>query len=328
MPLTVDDLSFVDPSERCFALREIWPELPERVVAEFNRVWLNSAIHKARAGLRWRAFRPNVGEASPAFHSWEREVFELCFQSVLNELRIEMWRRGEFSEQNMMAALDVAVPSVYFDIAIELSMAPRPKMILPSQLAESVEKTWPEEGDKRYRSWIRVGYYEMELKNLLKSREKCEYVVAFGGMVLHQHQQELSPSVFPLTEVDSEACWSITDFPVINVLPELCSVCGHGRHESKLHEMMMLAVHPVVAAALRLSVNQRPGPLNMVSQDGREAVKLRVWKSGPMERSGFGDVFELEGCDLLLRPDVFKELSSRVAEKYSIITRVHRQSPA
>ncbi len=328
MTVTSQSLPRLDPIGRCQSLEVIWPQVQRLVIAEFNRHWSGKDAYTARYRHRRGAFhdlaRPGLPE--PLHVGWEHEIFELCLQSVLNELPEELWRRGEPSDEILQEAADVAIPNTRIDIAIELSRCLRPPLARPREVSDAIHEVRVIDTEDEFNGWFRVGYREEEVLNEgFGIEQNIELASACVGLVAEDSGDEVEDVRIPFADAGGAELW-------VNVEPELAYRMPYLRgglvsasfYSGFTSRLMLLAVHPVASAGMFLCPDTRLGPLRMMDQEGRTAVVLRVWTSEPINATTAGSIYRLTGCDLLMRPDCFAALSKQVESTLMSVCRSAR----
>ncbi|QDV56410.1 hypothetical protein [Rosistilla oblonga] len=326
MPTTREWIKHLDLTERVESISRICPDFPELVVERFRSTWDSNERNKNRAANRLEAFRDDSKPALPlpAHLGWEHELFEFAFQEALDEVEARVSRQGKSDLTLSDHLIANAVAPVHLDVGLELSIGQRPDLPNPSDLSDSIhEPVVCEEPGSHFDQWLRLGFYESHLTN--ESFDKgfdTAYTDIFSSLVSLDDDGDVAKVRIPLTTVDSAEAWSESidcDMATLvgfrGALTAGFNHCGYSSHR------FLLAVNPVLISALGLRAGPWPGPLTLMDNSNEPAVVMRAWKSQRIQADSVGSVFRLNGCELLLRPDILSELEDQNEGKLRYVQR-------
>ena len=90
----------------------------------------------------------------------------------------------------------------------------------------------------------------------------------------------------------------------------------------------MLVLHPAISTALILDPQTSwQSPLVLYDAEGDVAVRFRCWHVRPIGSSIDLENVRLEGCDLIVRPDVFENLAKQIGKPYRNIRMILPDEP-
>jgi hypothetical protein len=328
MTVTSRSLPHLDPMGRSESLSQTWPKLPQLVIEEFDRLWSKSDAYKERNRHRLRAFHDlaKPGLPEPQYLGWEHEMFEVCFQTVLCNLPLELWKRGEPSNEVIESAADIAIPSVRMDIAIELSRYLRPPLPRPREGCDMVHDVRAIDSEGEFNGWFRIGYQEQEVLNESFDKEqKIAYASTCMGLVAVDDVEEVRDVRVPFANAGGPDLWTRVDTDLADYLPHLCGgLVSMSFYHGFTARLFLLACHPVISAAAALQPATGLGPMQMVDTEGKTAVMFRMWKSGAIDAGVASSLYRLIGCDLIMRPDCFATLSERIQSPLMLVERANK----
>lgn len=67
-------------------------------------------------------------------------------------------------------------------------------------------------------------------------------------------------------------------------------------------------IHPSIAARCGLQPTQQPSSLALVDDNGEYACIFRYWSVRALGSSISEETPRLSGCDIIVRPDIFKQI--------------------
>jgi hypothetical protein len=303
------------PPEQIEALASIdrRVETLEQLVPDFAKSFAGFAEEAARDEDRKERSR----ERSRLFYDRVLERYPKHILYDYQEIKEELLHRTAgtlLPDRTSEVAEDVAA---FLSLRIErnivhwFSRAPRPAN-LERPTARAADRTSPAPiDDPAYPGWYRIGYFEREL---LRSTELFRKItgeqIVMSGMQLH-----------PGGSADREAC-------LLN---------GHRRqHGTSLFLAATHAHHgpfgptnvllPAVEVMERFSLQPGAWTSPFVAHDDRGiAVAFRQWRHEPLGDDLNEEEPVLRGCELLLRPDLYRALYEMAAGWVSDITVVWTQ---
>lgn len=327
MAVTVNDIHFLDPCGRCDAIGEVLPEFPRLVVERFNHFWEGNPTYKQREGRRWNAFADSENSLylKPPHLGWEQEVFELSFQDVLYKLCEGCHQHDPLTTAAIRgAAAALSVPDVRLDVAFELSRGPRPEIPHPQTQVDTVTSPSVIEADSEFAGWYRIGYWEEEIQQRTPEVSRFE---AYFGLALGRGVNDFSSVAIPFADGDNVPFWTnpaaISQPWSVGAIGPLVSA---RYHRGLCLRGFRLAPHVNLVGKLELQLGEWPSRLQFVDQSKRPAIVLRIWTADPIAIESVGQKFRFDGCELLMRADLFESFKSSTYGSMFIVTRTERQS--
>ena len=184
-------------------------------------------------------------------------------------------------------------------------------MPLPSKSGSSVTTAAPISTNDEFDGWYRCGYFEREL--VLRSMFHVDDDVSVMSAIhLDPAANELDPSLIPLARgsadvwlegVDPSQWEDLTVRPVVSG-----PIAGLDFVRDWLGEFPILMVQPYLQVRHGLTPSAF-SDLELIDTDGKPAVVFRHWQENIVGQSISEEVARLQGCELLVRPDVFDRMS-------------------
>ena len=264
MTVTSQSLPHLDPMGRCQSLEMIWPQVQRLVISQFNNFWSNTDAYTDRYRHRRDAFHDLArrGLSEPLHVGWEHEMFEVCLQSVLNDLPVELWRRGEPADEVVQEAADVAIPNVRIDIAIELSRCPRPLLARPREVSDAIHEVRVIDNENDFNGWFRIGYREEEVLNeSFDTEQEIDLASACMGLVAEDSSDEVKDVRIPFADAGGADVWTNVDPELAYRLPHLRGgLVSASFYSGFTARLMLLAFHPVATAGMALRTGRAAWP--------------------------------------------------------------------
>lgn len=303
----------LDWGRRVEQIAEIWIEFPALIAARFDQLWQGSELYSERAESRHRASTSLSRRNLPRTQilTWEQELFEDVFHEVLNNIDIQLWNEGEWSSYAIQEISEQVLPRIEPQVARWYSRAIRPLLPLPDAQESSVSSAVTISGESSYNGWYRCGYYERELvfgheplPNL-----NCE-VEVYAGIEFANRQALLGSEQIPFGRGNAELMWFWQGGGEVPVYLN----AFRGPLVGLAWTRDYLGSRPILALPTRLSVRcgvytrEYPGRLELVDSEGKSAVLFRWWSVRPLGDELSEQTPILQGCDLILRPDIFERI--------------------
>jgi len=331
-PLTEEKqegILLIDWGERVEGVAELWEDFPQLVARRFDYLWEGHKLIKERAKSRYKAAHSRVRTELPPTPMlfWEQELFESVFHEVLNGIddqlsHDDVWTAGARSRVGSMV-----LPRVHLQVANWHSRVTRPPLPLPSDQREGVEAVSPLGDGNEYAGWYRCGYFESQLRVGEAGMFSCDgFTTAIAGVQFPGMPGIFDPTEIPLAMGNGDSWWAPYD--LIPEQPDGFIGCAVGLDpvNDLIGRTPILSLQPAVAARLKLQ-----GPTSWQNQlaltDASGAsVVFRSWGVRPVGDSVDEENLMLEGCDLLVRPDVFELMRKLGAHPPAILTWIqHRR---
>jgi hypothetical protein len=297
----------IERGKRVRVVGSFWPKFPGIVAGRFHDLWEQVKAHNERAGIRHKAARSRVYSGLPPanFLFWERELFETVFQEVLEGIDIQLWSTGDWHPDFPIWMLGNILPRLPLHIGRLYSRSPRPPLPRPQEQGTRVEATKPLSDGDEYSGWFRCGSFEREILTERIHRVTDEF------MAMSSVQFLAAPTVpdstfMPLAQGNVDVWFERQDVPDVNVHGLTGPAVGLDFLQDWLGNSPLLMLQPYIQSRLKISSSDPwHNRLQMVDESGEVAVILRCWEEKPVGDSVGEEIARLQGCDLIVRPDVF-----------------------
>ncbi len=324
----VERILSIDEGGRVDDLGRIWPDFPSLVARRYDDAWEKSKTRKELSRYRHNAAMSRVRENLPPTELlfWEEELFECAFHEVLDGIDSYLRESDEWSS-SLITEIGVRVlPRAYTHIAHWHSRTPRPPLLLPSEQQGSVEAVSPIQEIEEYAGWFRCGYFERELLMSEDNWRSCTgTVTVMEGVQFPQEVGVPDTSKMPLAEGDSDAWWGPFEESVTPLNDFVGSMAGIDFVVDWLGKPPILTLRPILAGHFKLRAPESwQNQLVLTDADGLEAVVFRCWRVRPVGASISEENPRLEGCDLLIRADIFTQLQQSSLNPPLTVRLVHR----
>jgi len=320
----------LDWGSRVEAICSLWPDFQAALVRQFEQLHFESKASQQRCGdhLKYRRRDDSTMEFWTPILGWEQEMFELAFHKALNGVSPYLWSRGENTANLDQFLFDRTSPNVRLQLAIDASRSVRPAGRCPKEM-EREDGPIPILSDEdEFKDWRRVGWYERELvfkENDMRWGNPVQVIYAASGIVA------LSPSIdkcsTPFGRFDVNE-WFLADkparYPSIAPLAVRGPVIGATMIRDFLGSRMILALPRVFAYRYKMISGHWPGPLRWLCASKEPGVAFRMWRvrSIAIENE---EPSVLEGCDLIVRPDIFEQIERDIGNEIVYSSRPWRR---
>lgn len=309
----------LDWGNRVEDIAEIWADFPDLVARRFDYLWASKAL-KDRARSRHRAARSRASKElleTPMLF-WEQELFEAMFHEVLDGIDQHLASDSEWTPIVRSEIGSRVLPRVHLHVANWHSRNPRPDIPLPADQREGVEAIVSVADAGEYSGWFRCGYFERQL--LMNGFSFSGIMTVMAGVDFPSESEVFDHSEVPLAMGDAEAWWMHYE----EISPEPAGFVGRAVGLDFVTDWMgkpaILAFQPGLVARLDLRAPASwQQQLALTDSSGRRAVVFRSWSVRPVGESISEENRELEGCELLMRPDVFERMVEIGAHPPSIV---------
>jgi hypothetical protein len=320
----------LDWGNRTGTIARIWNDFPGIVAGRFNEEWESSKALRDRSRQRHEAARSRGYDNLPAkqFLHWEVETFESVFHEVLEGIDDELWREGEWDANALAWIVSNILPGLPLHVRRWFSRDKRPNLPMPSEVAASVTQAAPTSSSDEFDGWYRCGYYEREI--VLQSMvHVVDDVSVMSGLHAHVEKDALDEFLTPFAMGNSEV-WlegvgpgQSRDVKINQTLPE--AVTGVEFVRDWLGEFPILMIQPYLQARCGLSPSDALR-LELVDENGKVGAVFRRWEDRIIGESVGEEVPRIQGCELLLRPDLFARISRYFDQPLVTITQPLRSS--
>jgi hypothetical protein len=302
----------LDWGERVERLVGIWPKFPALVASRFDQLWQGAKIHQERSQSRYQASSSSVIHKLPPTKmlKWEHELFESVFHEVLNSIEIQLWNEGKWISTAALEIAEQVLPRIKPQIARWHSRVIRPSLPLPSVQQSAVSPAVSISGEDTHNGWYRCGYYEREL--IFEDKvlgDLSQEVTVFAGIEIIKRQNFLERGSFPFGQGNSEKSWDWHDEEVL-ISPQGFAgpLLGLEWKQDFLGSCPILMLPPQLSIRCRLHPTQWTSRLELVDSQGESAVLFRWWSVRPVGDRLSEQAPISQGCDLIVRPDVFEQI--------------------
>jgi len=301
----------LDWGARVDNIGRIWPEFPDILTGLFHRTWEASEAQKERSRSRRKVAKSRVYEnLSPTkMLFWEIEIFETLFHEVLDGIDEHLWRTGGWDADLFPWLLDKVLPRLPLHVARWYSRVLRPALPLPLEQRSGIAITSPISGEGEYDGWYRCGYYEEQLV-MGGSFHVDEEVTVMSSVHFPELPGAADPSLGPLARGDAEAWLGQQDDHTIHPFGLRGPVAGMDFVRDWLNAFPLLMLRPFLQSRLGLSPRSLwQSRLELVDESGNAAVIFRCWSERVVDDSIDEEIPRLQGCDLIIRPDIFARIA-------------------
>lgn len=305
----------IDWGERVEQIAQIWEDFPQLVARRFDYLWEGHKLIKERAKSRYKAAHSRVRRELPPTPMlfWEQELFESVFHEVLNGIDDQLSHDNEWADGSRSQIGSMVLPRVHLHVANWHSRGTRPPLPLPSDQRDGVEAVMPIADGKEYAGWYRCGYFERQLRMGETGMFSCDgLITVMAGVQFPGVSGVFDPTEIPFAMVNADLWWAPYD-----LIPEQPDgFIGYSVGLDPVNDLIgrspILSLQPAVVARLKLQAPASwQNQLALTDTSGAVAVVFRSWGVRPVGDSVDEENLMLEGCDLLVRPDVF-ELMRRI----------------
>jgi len=316
----------LDWGDRVKNIAAIWPAFPALVVRRFNYLWETSKVMKKRSRSRHRAAYSRVCKKLPEtpMLPWEEELFESVFHEILDGIDDHFTGNAEWTPGVRSEIGSQVLPRLHLHVANWHSRSTRPSLPMPKDQQEGTETATPVEDSDEYPGWFRCGYFERQL--LVPSMFSCNGVLTvMAGLEFPHEAGVFDHTQIPLAMGNADAWWAHYDTLPIQPKGFVGYAVGLDIMSDWMGKTAVLALQPSIAACLNLRAPaswQRP--LALTDPSGENAIVFRSWSVRPVGDAIDAENRMLEGCDLLMRSDMFERMKQLRSYPPSIIRWIRR----
>ena len=325
-----DAILSLDWGRRVETIAKVWSDFPNIVVGLFNEKWEGSKMLRDRSRRRHEASRSRGYPTLPPkqFLHWEVEAFESLFQEVLDGIDAELWRSGEWNPNVSRWILPNILPRIYLHVGRWFSRSKRPDLQMPNEISTSVVSAEAISRKDAFDGWYRCGYYEREIvmRGIVDVEDE---VSVMSGLRVNVKLGDLDDSMTPFARGNADVWlegidpshWS--DLKINPPLPD--HITGVEFVRDWLGEFPILMLQPYLQVRCGLS----PGDslsLDLVDEDDKVGAVFRRWEERIIGESVGEEVPRLQGCELLVRPDLFERIAQHFDQPLVTVTQPLRSS--
>lgn len=319
-----------DTDGRLKGLAKLWPELPVHVARRFEVLAGDSA--KRRMRERWDAAsdRDRDLEFRIPMLFWERELAELALQEALGGIRPYLSSLGEWTADAEDRILTKALPETRLPVSNEASRSIRPALPLPTRAVDGEQGLPVLPVEDELGGWTRLAWREREytFHRHMHWGNPSEILSVVAGAVVSAPGEQPGHAM-PLGRFPARA-WFQWDGLLPRSLPVEWAppsgpVIGLDQLGGPLGDHEVLVMPPVYAVRYGLRPAIWPGPLRWLDAAGRPAVVYRSWRVRSITGLSSDEPSMLDGCELLVRPDIHERLMVDCGARMVLATRVSRR---
>ena len=172
----------------------------------------------------------------------------------------------------------------------------------------------PIDGRNEFEGWYRCGYFERELV-VSEARNFEGFINVMQGV---EFQEDLSAFSIhpPFADTDGSNWWMNNEW---NIDPATFrgAIVGLRLKKDLLGLLPVLVLHPALANMVKLKpIKEWQNPLVLVDGNEEICVRFRSWHMNKVGSSIGEENSKLEGCDLIIRPDIFENLVNAIGINY------------
>jgi hypothetical protein len=300
----------IDWGERVERIAQVWEDFPQLVARRFDYLWEGHEWIKERAKSRYKAAHSRVRRELPPTPMlfWEQELFESVFHEILNGIDDQFLQDDEWTDGSRAEVGSMVLPRVHLHVADWHSRATRPPLPLPSDQREGIEAVTPMSDGDEYAGWYRCGYFERQLLMGERGMFSCDgLITVMAGIQFPGTPDVFKSSEIPFAMGNADLWWAPYD--LIPEQPDGFIGCAVGLDpvNDLIGRSPILSLQPGIVARLKLRAPASwQKQLALADTSGTAAVVFRSWGVRPVGDSVDEENLMLEGCDLLIRPDVFE----------------------
>ncbi len=283
-------------------LSQSWPDLPYILEERLNNIaWRDSTPGRKRWQLS--AGRDGSARLPAQVLLWQMEIYLSILDSMLVSLpRPEGLPEG-FESELAEEMLRYILPNIPAHLMAVASRTPRPKWEPSARNGLNPIVTVADD-DPEYSGWIRLGFYEVEHPQSSRTESgRQRTTTRMGGIVAVHPDESVPPNAFPFNEGHIEDWMIITGSPdeiMDERGPWLVSL-------SPIEDWLGRASLLVPPASLQMLADLHhcayAGSMKWVDGAGNLAVVQRTWRVHS-DQISIQDSYCIEGCDVLMRPDL------------------------
>jgi hypothetical protein len=218
------------------------------------------------------------------------------------------------------------LPGVHLHVCNWHSRSSRPPLPLPADQREGVESVTLIGDTDEYAGWVRCGYYERQLLMSETNTSSGERVLTvMAGLEFPVGQGVFDHTEIPLAIGNAEDWWA--HYELIPEQPDGFVGCAVGIDlvDDWMGKSTVLALQPSIAARLGLrSPASWQQQLVLTDTSGAIAIVFRSWNVRQIGGSIDKESPMLEGCDLLMHPNLFGQMQRLGAHSPSIVRWIRR----
>lgn len=321
-------LFMCDAGKRFENLQKLWFELPKLVANRFN-ILKDTVIYKEYGSDRFEMAagkNRNAYPPTPVLY-WEQELLETALHEILNGIHVHLWKTGNWAKEIEQDILDLILPNTFAHLGIYASRIARPLYPPPESLNPGIGEVFIlSQDDPFYPDWRRVGYVERQwLKKEESSFKPPEFVITvYSGIIAKSLGSHPMPNGFPFSDSNIMTWW--TEDTSFYGFPALLK-SGPLMHLTRLTDWLgdnFVIIPPIELLSYITLIPSKIGePLIWRDSEGEPAIVFRNWRIRDEDQI-WAEPLEYEGCDLLMRPDIFKRLEkicNSVIQNLSMVTK-------
>lgn len=311
------------------ALSELIPEFSDAVLRRLSYLVGPPKRYQHRFEEEYKLTFGREGKTVPSTPIlwWQTELFTVALHEMLSEFYPRIWEQGQWTPELDDELLALILPDIRLHLGLSESRTLRPSWPMPGTMTSGTnEVSTIDNDDAVYAGWIRLAITELQyVRDPLKPyRRPTEKIWLFAGAVAIPPGSEIPDTAFSLINGDWES-W-LFQLPQWHATRRRAGPLAIlKRHTDWLGDRLVLAP-PTILEAVATFVKPSIGdPFMWVDESGAPAVVLRTWNVRNVEES-YAEPFEIEGSDLIVRPDIAAKLQNVLAFPLTELRDVDRRA--
>lgn len=288
---------------------DVWPDFPVRAANALAAIVEHEWVHG------WMDVYVSAVAPPPDRRAWGltwspwREAETIASSRVAASVRAALATTGELSPSSEAEIARLLLPDTELRLRYQISRCERPSTLsLPSTSQDERRLSHVpvlREGSQ-FEGWVQLAHFEREWLAAEHFGDAAKQALAYSGVDFGAPHDSLMPfgrGVPSTWLAKQDGAWPRGFAGPVAGLGIETDLCGR---------MYLLNLHPKFVATLGLTPGQDHSlGLTLLDPDGEMAVRLRYWRHGFPRAEYLGqEIPELDGVELIARPDIFEAISS------------------
>ncbi|MCT9825459.1 hypothetical protein [Pseudomonas veronii] len=283
-------------------LAQFWPDLAYIIEERLNNVaWGDSIPGRNRWQLR--GGRDGSARLPAQVLPWQMEIYLSILDSMLVSLPRPVGLPEGFESELAEEMLRYILPNIPAHLMAVASRTPRPKWEASVSNGLNPIITVADD-DPEYSGWIRLGFYEVEHPQSSRTESGRQRIITrMGGIVAVHPDESVPPNAFPFNEGHIED-WLIIAGSPDEIMDERGPwLVSLSPIEDWLGRTLLLVPPASLQMLAELHHCAYADSMKWVDAAGNLAVVQRTWRVHS-DQISIQDSYCIEGCDVLMRPDL------------------------
>jgi hypothetical protein len=245
---------------------------------------------------------------------WGTEIFISSLHELLFNFKEQLWKKGQWSEDNESRLLKEIVPDTARHLAYDASRVSRPNYPKPRELSTGENKLYViDDNSSEYDGWTRLAIQETEYINDPNSNNwqpPNEVVRVYSNVVSKEIGSVFAKNIFPFEGGgDKNSWWVKANDPFLSFVGIQGRLVGSARIEDWLGSFILLIPPAAIHDFIDIKTPSYGEPLIWHDEDSKPTVAMRTWRIRNTNNISVDtEPDEILGCDLIIRPDIAKIL--------------------